>query len=269
MSSFLERFFSSLTAAQRLLAFLFVVGVSAALVAFLAGGLKTGIPTGILILLLLWFTRSLWTPSDSGHSRIALSSLTVISTVALAVLGKTPEAKPWFTKILEGLGITHASVEQGSSLNPYLGVAVLVFVLIGVYVVNRAGRDESIMRIHPKPLDEDFPEQGYKEKLQRFCKVLQTRLDTLDEETKWDDYYFAPLEAEVEIVDSRQIRKRRIVDLMHALRGDRHSQIILVLGDPGSGKSIALRKLSKELLARSGENWSGSCLHQSQRVVFK
>ena len=161
---------------------------------------------------------------------------------------KGEEGSAHLSTVLERLGFAHSPTQQGTSLNPYLSVAVLVFVLIGLYFVNRVGTDESIMRIHPKPLDEDFPEQGYKEKLKRFCTVLQSRLDSLDEETKWDDYYFAPLEAEVEVVDSRQVRKRKIVDLMHALKADRQSRVILVLGDPGAGKSIALRKLTKELL---------------------
>jgi|SRR5271157_1712919 len=104
------------------------------------------------------------------------------------------------------------------------------------------------MRQHPKLLDEEFPEQGYREKLERFSTVLQDRLGRLDEETKWDDYFFAPLEAEVEVVESRQLRRRKIVDLMQALKADRSSRIILVLGDPGSGKSIAPRKLARELL---------------------
>jgi predicted NACHT family NTPase len=103
------------------------------------------------------------------------------------------------------------------------------------------------MKTHPKRLDLDFPEQTYRMQRKRFIEILRNRLGILDEETKWDDYFFTPLDAEVEINASQSSRKK-IVDLMKALRTEKKARLMLLLGDPGAGKSIALRKLAKDLL---------------------
>jgi len=47
-------------------------------------------------------------------------------------------------------------------------------------------------------------------------------------------------------------QKKRIVDLQRALRGDRATHAFLVLGDPGAGKSVALRKLARDMLDEVG-----------------
>ena len=249
MLSALERFFSSLTGAQRLVALILVVALAGALVAFFAGGWVTGVLIGILVLGILWLTRPLWKPEShtSTKTRVLLTSLSVISGVALSVLGKTPEAKPLLGRLLAHLGLQAETAKNVSAADRFISASVLIFVLLGVAIVNWFSRDRSAMQKHPRRFDEDFPEQSYRGQLARFAQILITRLNTIDEETRWDDYFFAPLEAEVEVISGRRSSKK-IVDLMSALRNDRTSHILLILGDPGAGKSIALRKLAKELL---------------------
>src|ERR1039457_4274477 len=113
----LERFFANLTGAQRLLMFIFVVALTSSLVAFLAGGWATGIPVALLVLAILWLTRPLWKPASgtTSRTRIALSSFSLISGVALAVLGKTPEGKPLLRVVLGLLHLEPKSVESIAS----------------------------------------------------------------------------------------------------------------------------------------------------------
>ncbi len=249
MFSTLEQFFSNLTGPQRLMALILVVALAASLIAFLAGGWVTGSLVGILVLAILWLTRPLWKPEShrSTRARVLLTSLSVISAVALAVVGKTPEAKPWLGSLLTHLGLEQAKAQQVAASDHLIVALALAFVLLGIFAVNWFSRDRSAMQKHPRPLDEDFPDQSYREQLKRYSQILMTRLTTLDEETRWDDYFFAPLEAEVEVLSGRRSTKK-VVDLMNALSADRDSRIVLVLGDPGAGKSIALRKLAKELI---------------------
>lgn len=245
----LEEFFSNLSGAQRLLAFIVVVAVAAALIAFLVGGWVTGTLVGLLVLALLWSTRPLWKPPThtSTRGRVLLTSLSVVSGVALAVLGKTPEAKPWYSTVLVKLGLQQTTAERIVASDHLTSFLVLTFVLLGIFTVNWFSRDRSAMQMHPRPLDEDFPDQSYREQLKRYAQILMTRLNTLDEETRWDDYFFAPLDAEVEVLSGRRPTKK-VVDLMRALKADRNSRLVLILGDPGAGKSVALRKLAKELM---------------------
>jgi hypothetical protein len=205
----LEACFSKLTGAQRLVAFILVVTLSTTLVAFLAGGWKTGIPIGLLVLAILWLTRPLWRPSShEGNTRVRITSLTIISSVALAVAGKTPEAKPIVSIFLEHLGLQHASAQQVAASDRLVSGLVLAFTLIGIFAINWFTRDKSAMHEHPRPLDQDFPEQTYQQQLKRYTEILLNRLTALDDETRWDDYFFAPLEAEVEVISRRRSMKK-------------------------------------------------------------
>jgi hypothetical protein len=238
----IERFFSNSSGVQRLVAFFLIVSVVTILIALLVGGPLTGVIVGILVLAILWITRPLLRPAaPSSNTTVRVKSLVVISTVALAVAGATPQAKPLVAGLLKHLGITHQPAEQPLPLNLPLSALILAFVLIGIFNVNWLAKDTSAMKKLSTPVDADFPEQPYRERLLNFTRILASRLNTLDQETKWDDSFFTPLEAEVEVVSGRQSRKS-VVDLMTALRTDLHSRILLVLGDPGAGKSIALRQ---------------------------
>jgi Cdc6-like AAA superfamily ATPase len=75
-------------------------------------------------------------------------------------------------------------------------------------------------------------------------------LKKIDMDTNWSDRLFTPLDAEVE-VQSGFRRFKKVTDLLSAIRSDRISKVFLVLGDPGSGKSVSLRKLCGELLQES------------------
>lgn len=79
------------------------------------------------------------------------------------------------------------------------------------------------------------------------CGRLKVNLDTLDQEANWSEALFVPLEAEVEVRTGRR-RQRRIAPLIRALTGNRDHRFLLLLSDPGSGKSVALRKLARDLL---------------------
>jgi hypothetical protein len=95
---------------------------------------------------------------------------------------------------------------------------------------------------------------------QQFCRVLCSDLDQLNKFESWNDQQFTDLEAEVEtdgwyyatrldrLRRKRTLGQRRVPSLMSAIVSSAE-QCLLVIGEPGSGKSVALRHLARELAA--------------------
>ncbi len=98
-----------------------------------------------------------------------------------------------------------------------------------------------------KPLDRAFPERDFRDRLADFCADLARDLDHIDRDTNWQHTRYVPLEAEVEV--QRAGSRPRILDLSRAIAKNLKSRLILILGDAGSGKSVALRKFCRENLA--------------------
>ncbi|WP_422769287.1 NACHT domain-containing protein [Plantactinospora sp. WMMC1484] len=93
-----------------------------------------------------------------------------------------------------------------------------------------------------------------------FADHVESQLRRLDEREEWRDHRFARLEAEVEMEGRQQrifpwLRRRRHVlrrekSLSRALqRSD--ERLVLLQGEPGSGKSVALRNAARALAAKA------------------
>lgn len=95
----------------------------------------------------------------------------------------------------------------------------------------------------------------------QFCAVLNADLAVLAKSENWNDQHFADLEAEVEaeglyyptvlhqLFRRPQRGLRRVNSLMRAIEASTE-KVLLLVGEPGSGKSVALRHLGHRLAKR-------------------
>jgi len=116
------------------------------------------------------------------------------------------------------------------------------------------------------------PEQRLRSRRrQRFAFTILGELERRDNAEEWSDYRFAELEAEVE-AEIRRVRRqglpftrlnssglRREKSLSKALSTSR-DRLILVEGEPGSGKSVALRHVARAMAQRAAKSKSTKSL---------
>lgn len=165
----------------------------------------------------------------------------VCALVAQAIDLKEPTA--WINQALAPFRVTLN--EQTFLFLPFFCFFAVFFVLFQTFGIFG---DSTAMGIHSEDGDPEFRKKSFTERNADFCKVLLQRIDKLNRDTDWNENLFTPLEAEVEVV-SRNRRKRRYEDLLRCLKKTRRgSTVYLVLGNPGSGKSVSMRKLCMDLL---------------------
>lgn len=144
-----------------------------------------------------------------------------------------------------------ARIESSVDVGNETAVIVL-FWLIFIFALLVSGEhDHTAMGIHKGDGDTEFREKNFSEKSAAFCKALRQRLETLNRETDWNESLFTPIDAEVE-VNIKGKHKKKYADLLRCLKKTRRGvDVFLVLGDPGAGKSVSLRKLCLDLLDES------------------
>jgi len=241
--------FSGLPANARLLVIVLVLAISSVTLAFLKIGIVASVLISLTICFILIITKSLWV--SSGNTKVRIASLYL-----LLAVGSYGTWASFFDAFIKSLQQFHELIAaypwlENVSLNSEPSLSVLIFILLGVYIVNFfMAKDETLTGIHPDPVENEFPELKYHEELASFAIHLADRLRSLDKESNWSPDYYTQLEANVEVRSrTNSITARRVTNLLSALRSDNNeSKAFLVLGDPGAGKSVALRKLSTEML---------------------
>ncbi|MEM9215172.1 MAG: NACHT domain-containing protein [Cyanobacteria bacterium P01_F01_bin.150] len=213
-------------------------------------GLLLPIPLLVLAFILRW----MFFPRFSGRTRIQLSSLAAISAPALLYIPKNPFSLLLSTLISWISGIL--GVED--PIEPVWVVLSIQLVLtLGVISLNFIWHRTDVSQAKENPPKDATAsttiDQEYQQSLDRYCSPLIKFLDRYDDDVNWSDRDLTPLEAEVETERSSRLRPRIVRDLVSAIRRDRHSEVFVVLGDPGSGKSVSLRRLVRILCEQASK----------------
>jgi len=91
-----------------------------------------------------------------------------------------------------------------------------------------------------------------------FCVKLRHDIIALDTQSGWNPQDYAELEAEVEVRSSHGlVRRKRVLNLQKVIRVDGRPRSFLLLGVPGAGKSVALRRLALHMLEKRSDS---SCI---------
>jgi hypothetical protein len=234
----------------RAIAFLGALAVVAAAgllaFAYLSAPWAAGVVISTLIAAAL--LGSILRPPEWGSIRVQVMTLTVFSGITVWV------AAP------EGAGAALVSVLcrlGGVGSAPWVpyGVRLAVLTIVGSFLM---AFNLIWQRVVPLPYpaaqgqdrETPFPRRDYRCLRDRFCRYMVSELDRYDKEVNWSDSEFTRLEAEVEMERNGVMRPGVVRDLVTAIRRDRKSRAFLVIGDPGSGKSVSLRRLCRDLYKR-------------------
>jgi hypothetical protein len=95
----------------------------------------------------------------------------------------------------------------------------------------------------------DSYESGFDRKFKLAVEGLIDELKYIDAEFQFQNNWFTPLYAEVDIHSGPNFQDHKIADLLTSIETDKSSRIFLVLGDPGAGKSVAMRELARHGLS--------------------
>jgi len=130
-------------------------------------------------------------------------------------------------------------------VGPAIYLAVVVGLFIFSYLLKRLLRDNTMMG--KKTLDEKLFDNSFQKKRRSFCELMKSDLHKINRDTQYSDDSFVELDAVFTVTKGRKQRKS-ICELVPALLNNKKESAFLVLGEPGSGKSTALRKLARTLL---------------------
>jgi len=178
-------------------------------------------------------------------TKYAMTTLLPIATAQIISVGFDTQLRNayrvWIVPIFARSGIFVSEKMEDS-----LPFVMAVLFLIDMEALSLWWLDVPIQRNHSPFMRNILRTNSYKD----FSERLSNLLSRLDEETYWNTEDFIRLNAEVDVIcDNKAMSKTR--DPLHALQQSPvKNNITLVIGEPGSGRSVAMRGLCTTLLRK-------------------
>lgn len=174
---------------------------------------------------------------------------------------------PDFDKILKAIETALKLIFGGQVptwISPFIGYSILIAIVLlaiwGVLLVISKIKELWVKDF--LPLFYKKKEQHRADRRRRFADHIESEIRRLNNQEAWSDYRFTELEAEVEaegqyrtfsllpFIERSHSGLRHESSLSKALERSQE-RLILLEGDPGSGKSVALRHLVQSLARRA------------------
>ncbi len=220
-----------------ILALLIITGSVVA--AWLLSGWELALLIAGVQITVIWIAKSIWI-TDKSNFLLRGAVLTIVSGVVL--LGNA-----WWQPLVSNL--VHQYFPNLPLPDYSVSPITLLFLLILVTIVFYYTRPEPVIEKPEKKIADLIEGPTIKQKWESICESLSASIRDIDRATNWSHEYYTPLDAEVEMKTSNRTNKV-VKDLLEAIK-ESNDRLFLLVGDPGAGKSVALRKLCLDILKDS------------------
>ncbi len=225
-----------------------IVVVVSTLFAYSLGSYSLAVIVAIFAFSVVAVSSHALTPPWFGRTRAQIYSLAVLSTTAIAVLAPDTLWVPIIEALFKSFGLQPPTVPDFRERSFVLLILAFAVITLNFFWYRQKIAPPS--NVAPNEVDSQFNNSGYQTLRNEFCNYMVSQLDQYDRDVHWSDSDYQPLEAEIEIERQGALRPKVVNNLIRAIQNDHDSRAFLLLGDPGSGKSVSLRRLCRELYAQ-------------------
>ena len=241
----MSQFFSNMSGSIRIaLVFIFLAGALALTVAW-SSDFTTKITLSFICGAMIFGALRLATPNEARIIWLRHASLIVGAGAASSLIF----FKDWVNSFWLSLAQRVNPSFELSATTPWLSAFALLSVVAVIWIVNR-GNTLNTATVRTRLSILDHPDN--RTDRDQLITDLGSYIDRLDEEYRWKRKEFIELEADIDLVLGNE-RRRSAGNLLQAVQKNAMARLFVVLGEPGSGKSVALRTLTRSLLAQASK----------------
>jgi hypothetical protein len=143
--------------------------------------------------------------------------------------------------VLVTLSVLHWVQDNGdTSIEPLNAFFAIILTIIN-WGLSKLEKNRSFLLNNQQDPKKYFPDIDFSDRLNKISIEIQKYIEDLNIDSNWSFENYTEIDAEVEII-KQDSKLRKLSKLTDAVQKNRNNTF-LILGEPGSGKSVSLRKL--------------------------